>query len=74
VLSKFTGAARELTEAVQVNPYSIEEFAEALRIAAEMPPEERRQRMQKMQKLVRENNIFRWAGSIISEMTALKKG
>jgi trehalose 6-phosphate synthase len=73
ILSCFTGAARELTDAVQINPYSIEEFADAIRAAVEMPVDERERRMASMRKNVTGNNVYRWAGSIISDLTALKK-
>ncbi len=73
ILSRFTGAARELTDAVQVNPYSIEEFADAIKFAIEMPLEEKKKRMENMYKIVSENNIYRWAGNIIIELTSLKK-
>jgi alpha,alpha-trehalose-phosphate synthase [UDP-forming] len=68
ILSQFTGAARELKDALLVNPFSIEEMAEAMREALEMPVEERRRRMQKMRAEVAGNNIFRWAGKIISAL------
>lgn len=73
ILSRFTGAARELTDAVQINPYSVEEFADAVKFAVEMPVDERKRRMDNMRKIVTENNIYRWAGNIITELTALKK-
>ncbi|MCK9595019.1 MAG: trehalose-6-phosphate synthase [Candidatus Omnitrophica bacterium] len=72
ILSKFTGAARELTDAVLINPYSIEEFADAIKSAVEMPDQEKQRRMENMRKLVSENNVYKWAGSIISELTAIK--
>jgi len=73
ILSEFTGAARELTDAVQINPYSIEEFAESIKIAIKMPPEEKKRRMENMYRIVSENNVYRWAASIITELTSLKK-
>ncbi len=73
ILSKFTGAARELTDAVPVNPYSIEEFSDAIKFAIELPSEEKTKRMENMRKIVSENNIYKWAGSIITELTALNK-
>ncbi|MBM3245606.1 MAG: trehalose-6-phosphate synthase, partial [Candidatus Omnitrophica bacterium] len=73
VLSRFTGASRELTDAVPVNPYSIEEFADAIKFAIEMPQEEKKSRMEKMYKQVKENNIYKWAADIIAELTAIKK-
>jgi trehalose-6-phosphate synthase/HAMP domain-containing protein len=74
LLSRFTGAARELADAVLINPYSIGEFADAIRYAIEMKPEERRSRMESMWNVVSENNVYRWAASIITELTSLKKG
>jgi alpha,alpha-trehalose-phosphate synthase [UDP-forming] len=68
ILSRFTGAARELTDAVLVNPFAIDEMAMALRSALEMPEEERRKRMQKLRGIVAENNIYRWAGKYLSTL------
>jgi trehalose 6-phosphate synthase len=68
VLSRFTGAARELQDALIVNPYDITQTAEAIRTALEMDPNERRERMQHMRKLVREQNIYRWAGDLIGQL------
>ncbi|MGA2090495.1 MAG: trehalose-6-phosphate synthase [Endomicrobiales bacterium] len=73
ILSCFTGAARELVDAVQFNPYSIDQFADSILYAIEMPIEEKRRRMENMFKVVKENNVYRWAGSIINELTGLKK-
>lgn len=74
ILSKFTGVARELTDAIQINPYSIEESADAIKAAIEMPPAEKERRMKNMRQLVSENNIYKWAGNIITELASLKKG
>ncbi|HEY3971624.1 MAG TPA: trehalose-6-phosphate synthase [Candidatus Sulfotelmatobacter sp.] len=68
ILSCFTGAARELRDALQVNPYDIDQTAEAIRAALEMPAEEKQMRMQRMRRQVRENNVFRWAGSLIGDL------
>jgi len=73
ILSQFTGAAKELTDAVLINPYSIEEFADSILYAIEMPSEEKRVRMQHMRQVIAENNVYRWAANIITELTALKK-
>ncbi|MBI4708079.1 MAG: trehalose-6-phosphate synthase [Candidatus Omnitrophica bacterium] len=73
ILSRFTGASRELTDAIQINPYSIEEFSDAIKFAIEMPVEEKRKRMENMRNIVKENNVYRWAGKIITELSALKK-
>jgi trehalose 6-phosphate synthase len=69
ILSQFTGAARELVDALQVNPYHIEEMAEAIRVAVEMAPGERALRMRRMKQTVRERNVYRWAGLLLEEMT-----
>ncbi|MDP3041657.1 MAG: trehalose-6-phosphate synthase [Candidatus Omnitrophota bacterium] len=73
ILSQFTGAARELTDAILVNPYSIEEFADSIKLSIEMPKEEKQRRMENMRKVIAENNIYRWAANIINELVALKK-
>ncbi len=72
LLSRFTGAARELIDAVIVNPYDIERTANAIRYALEMQPEERMARMQRMRNLVREQNIYRWAGSLIADLCNIR--
>jgi trehalose 6-phosphate synthase len=74
ILSPFAGAARELTDALLVNPYATDHFAEAIKNALEMPKSERRSRMRKMREVVRENNIYKWAADIISELVKFKSG
>lgn len=69
ILSQFAGAARELEgNALLINPYNIEEMADALYQAAVMPKKERRQRMERMREIVKENNIYRWGEDFISEL------
>jgi trehalose 6-phosphate synthase len=68
ILSRFTGAARELADALLVNPYDVELMAEAIRVALEMDIEEQKARMQRMRRVVRDNNIYRWASTLISEL------
>ena len=67
VLSRFAGAARELTEALIVNPYHVEETADALHRAATMPPAEQRERMASLRSTVREFNVYRWAGRMLAD-------
>ena len=67
VLSRFAGAARELTDAVLINPYAVDEFAEALRLALTMPAEEQERRMARLRQQVADNNVYRWAGMLLSE-------
>jgi trehalose 6-phosphate synthase len=71
VLSRFTGAAQELTEALLINPYAVDEFAEALRLALIMPEAEQERRMRHMRAQVEDNNIYRWAGMLLSEASKL---
>jgi alpha,alpha-trehalose-phosphate synthase [UDP-forming] len=72
ILSQFTGAARELRDALLVNPYDIDQTAEAIRAALEMDPEEKQLRMHRMRKTIREHNIYRWAGNLITELCELR--
>lgn len=67
VLSHFTGAARELTEALIVNPYDIDQSGAALVAALRMPAREQEERMRAMRRLVSEYNVYRWAGRMLSD-------
>lgn len=68
LLSEFAGASRQLTDAVIINPYDTECFAESIYQAFEMPPDEREKRMRKMRAVMDENNIYRWAGKVLSQL------
>ena len=72
ILSQFTGAARELRDALLVNPYDIDQTADAIRAALEMEPEEKQLRMQRMRKIIKEHNIYRWAGNLITELCEVR--
>lgn len=74
ILSQFTGASRELRDAIIVNPYDVDQMAEAIRSALEMDAEERHIRMVQMRRVVKENNIYRWAGSLIAELSEIRVG
>ncbi|HEX7487501.1 MAG TPA: trehalose-6-phosphate synthase, partial [Anaeromyxobacteraceae bacterium] len=67
VLSRFTGAARELTEALIVNPYDLEEASAALATALAMPAAEQAERMRAMRAFVAEFNVYRWAGRMLAD-------
>ena len=71
VLSRFTGAARELTDALIVNPSDLDELAESIRTAVTMPAEEQRIRMVRMRQAVRERNIYWWAGRLLRELSRI---
>jgi len=72
VLSEFTGAARELTEALIVNPYDLEGSSEALAMALRMPVEEQQDRMRSMRSLLAQFNVYRWAGKMLVDASRLR--
>lgn len=72
ILSQFTGAARELSEALIVNPYDTAQTAEAIRRALEMPENEQRVRMRDMRKILKEKNIYRWAADLVTELAQIR--
>ena len=74
ILSAFTGAARELTDALIVNPFAVDEMAEAIHQAVNMPAAERRRRMNKMRSVVSANNVYRWAGNILLTLSWIQAG
>jgi trehalose 6-phosphate synthase len=73
VLSHFTGAARELTEALVVNPYDLDEASAALSLALSMPLDEQRDRMRAMRTFVAEFNVYRWAGRMLVDAARLRR-
>jgi len=73
ILSQFTGAARELPEALIVNPYDADQCAAALHMALTMPADEQRDRMRLMRGLVAEFNVFRWAGRMLLDAAAMRR-
>ena len=73
VLSQFTGAARDLTEALIVNPYDMGQSSDALALALRMPQDEQRERMRSMRRLVSEFNVYRWAGRMIVDAAELRR-
>ncbi|HLX82803.1 MAG TPA: trehalose-6-phosphate synthase [Terriglobales bacterium] len=72
ILSQFTGAARELRDALLVNPYDIDQTAEAIRAALEMEPEDKELRMRRMRRVIKEHNIYRWAGILVAELCEIR--
>ena len=72
ILSQFTGASRELRDAIPLNPYDVEQLAETIRRAIEMSPDERQARMQRMRRIVKEHNVYRWAADLISDLSEIR--
>ena len=73
VLSHFTGAARELTEALVVNPYDLEQSSAALARAVTMPRAEQAERMRAMRSMVAHFNVYRWAGRMLMDAAQLRR-
>jgi trehalose 6-phosphate synthase len=73
VLSQFTGAARDLTEALIVNPYDLQQAGDALAAALRMPEAEQRERMRSMRRMVSEFNVYRWAGRMLIDAAELRR-
>ncbi|MGA8073110.1 MAG: trehalose-6-phosphate synthase, partial [Candidatus Acidiferrales bacterium] len=72
ILSAFTGAARELGDALVVNPYDVEQLATAIYTALNMGADEQEKRMAAMRRIVRENNIYRWAGNLVTALSEIR--
>lgn len=73
ILSTFAGASRELLDALIVNPYDSSAVGDALLRALCMPAEEQGERMRRMREVVRNNNVYRWAGSMLVDAARLRK-
>jgi trehalose-6-phosphate synthase len=71
-LSRFTGAARDLQDAIVVNPYDVRATGDAIAQALEMEVGEIRDRMRRMRRSVRDHNIYWWAGMLIGELCELR--
>jgi trehalose 6-phosphate synthase len=72
ILSQFTGASRELRDALIVNPYDIEEMAEAIHTALEMDPAEQKARMRSMRETLRNRNVYSWAADLIGALAQVR--
>lgn len=70
VLSRFAGAAKELTSALLVNPYDIEGTADAIARSVRMSLEERQERWQDMMEVIRKNDVFNWCATYLSDLAA----
>jgi trehalose 6-phosphate synthase len=73
ILSTFAGASRELAEAVLINPFDVNETADAMEIAMRMGRDERRDRMSLMRRTVKENNVYRWAGRMLMDASRIRQ-
>jgi Trehalose-6-phosphate synthase len=73
LLSSLTGAARELNDALLINPLALDRFAASIKKALDMPQPEKRRRMARKRSIVRRNNIYKWAADIVLELAKLKQ-
>ncbi len=74
ILSRFTGAFRELPEAVGINPFSIDDIASAVHTALEMPPAEQARRMKQMREHIAFQNVYRWGWKVLATLLRLDTG
>jgi len=72
ILSTFAGAALELTDALLINPYDVQQLAGAIHRSLNMPSDEQASRMQHMRSSVREHNVYRWAANLLSDLTDIR--
>jgi trehalose 6-phosphate synthase len=72
ILSRFAGAAQELRDALMVNPYDVQQVADAIQTGLEMSPGERRLRMERMRQQVKEHNVYRWASNVLTDLCAVR--
>ena len=74
ILSKYTGASRELEDAILINPFDTDSVADRMYQALSMPEPERQQRMKRMKETIAKNNIYRWGMRIFDELYKAHKG
>jgi trehalose 6-phosphate synthase len=67
MLSAFAGAARELTAASIVNPYAVDDVADAMADALRMPADEKASRMRSMRSIVAQSNTYKWIRDMLGD-------
>ena len=72
ILSEYTGAARELVDALLVNPFDTDRLTDVMHAACVMSEEERRQRMERMRAQVEKNDVYRWGAAIFEEAERIR--
>lgn len=72
ILSRFAGAAQQMQDAVLVNPHSPDDLAHAIRVALDMPLEERKARYEKLIVSVREENVQRWTENFVGDLASFR--
>jgi trehalose 6-phosphate synthase len=72
ILSQFAGASQELLGAMIINPYDIEQTADAIKSALEMPKEQQHHKMKQMRRVIMAHNVYAWAADILKTMTSIQ--
>jgi trehalose 6-phosphate synthase len=72
ILSRFAGASQELHGALIVNPYDIEQTADAIKLALEMPKDKQHQKMKLMRRMIMNHNVYAWASDILKTMASIQ--
>jgi trehalose 6-phosphate synthase len=72
ILSQFAGASQELLGAMIINPYDIEQTADAIKSALEMPKETQHHKMKQMRRVIMGHNVYSWAADILKTMTSIQ--
>jgi trehalose 6-phosphate synthase len=72
ILSRFAGASQELHGAIIINPYDIEQTADAIKEALEMPKDKQHQKMKQMRRMIMNHNVYAWASNILRAMAAIQ--
>ena len=72
ILSQFTGASRELSDALVINPYDIVQTAESIKTALDMTVGEQKERMKSMRESLKERNVFKWASDLVGELARVR--
>ena len=73
IISEFTGAAKELSETIIINPNNIDEIADAIAEALEIPEEEQIRRNKVMQKRLKRYNVTKWANDFVDNLLEITK-
>ncbi|HEV8286268.1 MAG TPA: trehalose-6-phosphate synthase [Chitinophagaceae bacterium] len=72
ILSQFAGASQELLGAMIINPYDIEQAANAIKTALEMPKEQQQHKMKQMRRVIMSHNVYSWAAAILRTMASIQ--
>jgi trehalose-6-phosphate synthase len=72
ILSQFAGASHELSGSLIINPYDIEQSADAILTALEMPKEQQLPKMKQLRRIVMSHNVYSWAANILRSMAAIR--